>query len=73
MSWSLQSIAAEVRAGRRSEPISEIEIEIKDGEPVEAVRFARRIATETRATYGPKTKAERGYALCAGGRPSAGF
>ena len=56
----------EVRAGRRSEPISEIEIEVKDGEPVEAVRFARRIATETLATYGPKTKAERGYALRAG-------
>src|ERR1700741_3699703 len=46
----------EVRAGRRSEPISEIEIEVKDGEPIEAVRFARRIATETLATYGPKTK-----------------
>lgn len=56
----------EVRAGRRREPISEIEIEVKHGEPVEAVRFARRIATETRATYGPKTKAERGYALRAG-------
>ena len=64
----------EVRAGRRSEPISEIEIEIKDGEPVEAVRFARRIATETLATYGPKTKAERGYALRAGEkhRPALG-
>jgi hypothetical protein len=46
----------EVRAGRRSEPISEIEIEVKDGEPVEAVRFARRIAAETRATYGPKPR-----------------
>ena len=64
----------EVRAGRRSEPISEIEIEVKDGEPVEAVRFARRIATETLATYGPKTKAERGYALRAGEkhRPALG-
>jgi triphosphatase len=46
----------EVRSGRRSEPISEIEIEVKDGEPVEAIRFARRIATETQATYGPKNQ-----------------
>jgi triphosphatase len=56
----------EVRAGRLSEPISEIEIEVKDGEPAEAIRLARRIATETQATYGAKTKAERGYALSAG-------
>jgi triphosphatase len=54
----------EIRAGRRSEPISEIEIEVKDGTPVEVVRLARRIATETQA--GPKTKAGRGYALRAG-------
>jgi triphosphatase len=56
----------EIRAGRRSEPISEIEIEVKDGTPVEVVRLARRIATETQAAYGPKTKAGRGYALRAG-------
>ena len=56
----------EVRADGRSEPISEIEIEVKDGESVEVVRFARRIATDTQAAYGQKTKAERGYALRAG-------
>jgi inorganic triphosphatase YgiF len=56
----------EVRAGRRSEPISEIEIEVKNGGPVDVVRFARRIAADTAAGYGAKTKAERGYALSAG-------
>lgn len=55
-----------VKAGRRSEPISEIEIEIKDGEPVAMVRLARRIAAETAAGYGAQSKAERGYELAAG-------
>ena len=55
--WELAVDRGEVRAGRRSQPISEIEIEVKDGDPVEAIRFARRIATDAQATYGPKTKA----------------
>jgi triphosphatase len=58
----------QVRAGRRSEPISEIELEVKHGAPIEAVRLARRIAAETAATYGVKSKAERGYALSASGQ-----
>jgi len=56
-------LRGEVRAGRRSEPISEIEIEVAGVGPVEGVRYARGIAIETRATYCPKTKTERGYAL----------
>jgi inorganic triphosphatase YgiF len=40
-----------VKAGRRREPINEIEIEVKGGEPVEIVKLARRIATETAAGY----------------------
>jgi triphosphatase len=56
----------EVKAGRRTEPISEIEIEVKGGEPVDVTGFARRIAGEMGAGYGVKTKAERGYALSAG-------
>lgn len=63
----------EVRANRRSEPVSEIELEVKDGAPIETVRFARRIAAETAATYGVKTKAERGYALRAGAEHSPVF
>jgi len=53
----------EVRAGRRKEPISEIEIEVKDGDPIDVVSLARRIAAETAAGYGAKTKAQRGYSL----------
>jgi inorganic triphosphatase YgiF len=56
----------EVRAGDRSEPLSEVELEVKDSEPIEAVKLARRIAAETAASYGTKSKAERGYALSAG-------
>lgn len=55
-----------VKAGRRREPLSEIELEVKDSEPIEALKIARRIAAETAASYGAKTKAERGYALSAG-------
>ena len=56
----------EVRAGDRSEPLSEVELEVKNSEPIEAVKLARRIAAETAASYGTKSKAERGYALSAG-------
>jgi triphosphatase len=55
-----------VKAGRRREPISEIEIEVKNGDAVEAVKLARKIAAETAAGYGAKSKAERGYELGAG-------
>jgi inorganic triphosphatase YgiF len=58
----------EVRAGRRSAPISEIELEVKRGDAVEVVGLARRIASETAAGYGAMSKAERGYALNAGER-----
>jgi inorganic triphosphatase YgiF len=56
----------EVRAGDRREPLSEVELEVKDGETIEAVKLARRIAAETAASYGTRSKAERGYALSAG-------
>jgi triphosphatase len=56
----------QVRAGRKSKPISEIEIEVKNGEPIEVVKLARRIAAETAAGYSTKAKAERGYELSTG-------
>jgi triphosphatase len=56
----------EVRTGRKREPISEIEIEVKNGEPAKVVRLARRIASETAAGYSAKAKAEHGYALTNG-------
>jgi triphosphatase len=62
-----------VRAGRRTERISEVEIEIKNGELVGVLPLVRRIAAEATATYGAKTKAERGYALSTDGRPQPVF
>jgi inorganic triphosphatase YgiF len=56
----------QVKTGRKREPISEIEIELKKGEPGPAVKLARRIANETNAAYGPLPKAARGYSLSAG-------
>jgi inorganic triphosphatase YgiF len=56
----------ELRAGNRSERLSEIELEVKDGKTIETVNLARRIAAETAASYGTKSKGERGYALSAG-------
>lgn len=52
--------------GRRGrEPISEIEIEMKRGDPLELTKLARRLARSLSVVYGPRSKAERGYALSA--------
>lgn len=53
----------EVRAKRKRAPISEIEIELKRGDPVSLVKLAKRIADATHAGYGTASKAARGYAL----------
>ncbi len=51
--------------GREREPISEIEIEVKRGDPVELTRIAKRLARSLEVAYAPRSKAERGYALSA--------
>jgi len=52
------------RYGRReSEPISEIEIEVKQGDRLELSRVAERLARSVPVAYDPVPKAERGYAL----------
>jgi len=52
------------RYGRReSEPISEIEIEVKQGDRLELSRVAARLARLVPVAYDPVPKAERGYAL----------
>jgi inorganic triphosphatase YgiF len=53
----------EVRARRHRTPISEIELELKAGDPASLVQLAKRIAQATHAGYGTASKAERGYAL----------
>jgi triphosphatase len=54
-----------VHGGGAREPISEIEIEVKRGDPLELTKLARRLARSLSLTYGPRSKAERGYALSA--------
>lgn len=51
------------RGARRSEPISEIEIELKRGDPGELSKVVKRLARSVAVAYSPRSKAERGYAL----------
>lgn len=55
-----------VRTTNRRQPISEIEIELKNGDPAEVVRLARCLSSRLPVIYEPKSKPERGYALIAG-------
>jgi inorganic triphosphatase YgiF len=52
-----------IRAGERNEPISEIEIELKQGDAAEVSRIAGRLAKMLSTAYEPLSKPERGYAL----------
>lgn len=54
------------KAGGRREPISEIEIELKDGNPAGIALVADRLAGSAPITYMAQSKPERGYALSAG-------
>jgi triphosphatase len=53
----------EVRAGRQSAPISELELELKRGKVADVFKLAREIAKLTPATLLLKSKSERGYDL----------
>jgi len=53
----------EIRAGKRVEPISEIEVELKGGELGGLVQMARILGERFEVRYGVRSKAERGYAL----------
>jgi len=55
-----------IKAGRRKQAISEIEIELKDGDPNALVAIAERLAEAFPAAYEMRAKSERGYALAAG-------
>ena len=55
-----------IRTGARSEPVSEIELELKQGERADVARLAERFARSIPASYGAQAKVERGYALSAG-------
>ena len=55
-----------VEAGRQSEPLCEMELELKRGETAELFRIARELAAEIPLQLAVKSKAERGYALITG-------
>lgn len=61
----------EVRSGKRSEPVSEIELELIDGEPIALVDLAMLIAKRLDVCPEVDSKAGRGYALYRGEMPGA--
>lgn len=56
----------EVRAGRRTVPVSELEIEVKRGGPEALFALARELVTLPGVTVGFATKASRGFQLAEG-------
>ncbi|WP_372423920.1 CYTH and CHAD domain-containing protein [Salinarimonas chemoclinalis] len=58
-----------VRAGERTEPVCELELELRAGAAADLFAFARRIAETVPARLGFRTKADRGFALAAGEGP----
>lgn len=55
--------SGQTRAGRKSAPISELELELKHGGAGDAFKLARALAKRVPATLSFKSKAERGYEL----------
>ena len=60
----------QVRLGRKSAPINEIELELKRGRPADLFAVARDLAGRVPARFAVRSKADRGYAL-AGNAPVA--
>jgi inorganic triphosphatase YgiF len=60
----------QVRLGRKSVPISEVELELKRGRPADLFAVARKLAEKVPARFAVRSKADRGYALV-GGEPAA--
>jgi inorganic triphosphatase YgiF len=61
----------EVAAGRRKEPLHELEIELKAGDAAALLRYAERLARTPGLELAFESKAERGYRLAAGRRKAA--
>jgi triphosphatase len=53
----------QAKGSRRREGISEIEIELKGGDPGELSKIAKRLERSVALAYAPRSKGERGYAL----------
>jgi len=57
-----------IRSGKLSEPVSELELELKRGDPRELYALALKLAEEIPLSIGNRSKAERGFALARGER-----
>lgn len=55
-----------IKSGRRRTPVSEFELELKEGNPQDVTRLAEKIATDVPIYYDAPLKPERGYALKTG-------
>lgn len=55
-----------IEAGERSEPVHELELELKNGEVEQLFTIAKRIARDVPVRVGVQSKSERGFALAAG-------
>jgi inorganic triphosphatase YgiF len=60
-----------ITSGRRSEPICEFELELKDGSPADLFRIARSFERKTGAELDVRSKSEKGYQLAGSNRESA--
>ena len=60
-----------IEAGRRSSPICELELELKQGEPADLFKLAKMLAQDAPLRLAVKSKADRGYALLTAGKPQA--
>lgn len=56
----------EVRAGNRAEPIHELELELKHGDPEQLYRLAAALHADVAMTIGAESKADRGWRLRTG-------
>jgi triphosphatase len=54
-----------VEQGERGEPISEVELELKHGDPARLFELALQLQGDLGLRIGNESKAQRGYALCA--------
>jgi len=61
----------EVRAGGRTAPISELELELESGDPADLLALARALAADLPLLPEDTSKAQRGYALFHDAKPGA--
>jgi len=59
----------EIEAGRKTQPICEVELELKRGQPRDLFRIAKQLAEKVPAQLTVASKADRGYDLLTGDKP----